>query len=391
MPIFRYKGYGAGGGTATGTVEADGPRDAAIKLKAQGLHPWEIMPHGAKAGRAPLFDRFRQGTTGLAALTRQMSVLLGAGVTLVEALKALSKEKQGRARAMLIDIREKVAGGARLSRALEAYPGVFPEYYRGMVEAGESSGTLDQVLGRMAEYLEAEESVRNRVRSAMIYPLFMTAVSMVVLSFLFAFVVPKIVKLFENTKASLPVPTKILIAMSSFLTHYWWLALICLVIIIPVSRTLAKRHRIGLHKTLGRIFGELYISRFARSLGFLLEGGLPVMRALELSGKTTGNEWMLLKCREAADSVSGGSSLSSAFEGVMPPVFLELLATGEQSGRLPEVLGHAARGYESEFDRKVQSALSLLEPSLILLMGAVVGFIVFAVLLPMFQLNQLVR
>lgn len=391
MPIFRYKGYGPGGGPSTGTIEADGPRDAAIKLKSKGLHPWDITRQD-EAASSSLKDRFtRRSELALAAITRQLAVLLGAGVPLVEALRALSGQRSGNETRILIDIRERITGGASFARALEAYPDVFPEYFRGMVEAGESSGALDSVLLRLADYLEAEQAVHARVRSALIYPLFMVSVCMIVLSFLFTFVVPKIVKLFENSKAALPVATRILISLSSAFMSYWWLLLLIAVALIMIYKPMVARNRERVGHWLMTLISELYISRLTRSLGFLLEGGLPVIRALELSGKATGNEWLRLRCHEASLAVQGGATLSGAFEGTLPPMVLTLMSTGERSGRLAEVLGHAARGYETEFDRRVQKGLTLLEPALILLMGGVVGFIVFAVLLPMFQLNQLIK
>ncbi len=392
MPIFRYKGYAAGGGSAAGTIEAEGPHDAALKLKAQGLHPWEITSE-EHTRRSPLWDRIRgRESVRLPALTRQLSILIGAGVPLVEALRASSREKAGREARIMLDIRERVAGGSSLARALEAYPDVFPDYYRGMVEAGENSGALDDVLGRMAEHLEAEDEMAGKVRAAMVYPLFMASVSMIVLSFLFAFVVPKIVKLFENSKVALPLSTRLLIAISNVLTGWWWLILIAGVCGVGAWRVISARHRIRIDKLTFSFMRELYIARLARALSFLLEGGMPFIRSLELAGRAAGNEWLKARCSEASESVQGGSSLSGALSGGgLPPVFIELVATGERSGKLSEVLGHAARGYEADYSRKVQRSLALLEPALILLMGAVVGFIVFAVLLPMFQLNQLIR
>ncbi len=386
MPIFRYRGYNASGGSAVGTVEADGIKDAAAKVKAMGYYPKEIEAASRKRGRWRLK---RPDTHALPALTRQLSVLLASGVPLVEALRALSKEARGDWRERLVDLREKVAGGLSLSRALDAHEKVFPEFYRNMVAAGEQSGTQDVVLDRLADFLESQESVRARVRTAMVYPLFMAGVGMVVLSFLFTFVVPKIVRVFENYEAALPLPTVILIGISDFFVNYWWALIILAGLLGYAGRRALEKHRPAVDGLLMRAFPSLFLARFSRSLGFLLEGGLPMLRSLELAGKTTGNAWLNGVIRRAGVRVTEGARLSASLEG-FPPVMLELVATGEKSGRLSEVLDKAANTYETDFDRKVQRALALLEPVMILLMGAVVGFIVFAVLLPMFQLNQLI-
>lgn len=386
MPIFKYRGYSSTGGSSAGTVEADGLKDAAAKIKAMGLYPREIE---LASQRKRWWAAKRTDAASLPSVTRQLSVLLASGVPLVEALRALSREARGSWRDVLVDIREKVAGGASLSRALEEHDGVFPEFYRSMVAAGEQSGTQDRVLDRLADFLESQAAVKSKVRTAMVYPLFMAGVGIVVLAFLFTFVVPKIVKIFENSEAALPLPTVILMGISDFFVGYWWALLLAVAAAVWQGRKLHGRHRKSVDRLLLRTFQSLYLSRFARTLSFLLEGGLPMLRSLELAGRTTGNQWLNDIIRRAEGRVTEGSRLSASLEG-MPPVMLELVGTGERSGRLPEVLGRAADTYETEFDRKVQRALALMEPVMILLMGVIVGFVVFAVLLPMFQMNQLI-
>ncbi|HSB31912.1 MAG TPA: type II secretion system F family protein, partial [Candidatus Sulfobium mesophilum] len=287
-----------------------------------------------------------------------------------------------------------VSAGASLSRALEAHPGLFPEFYINMVAAGEQSGTLDRVLIRVADFLEKQASIQSKLRAAMIYPVFMASVGFVVMSFLFTFVVPKIVKIFENSKSALPFITVVLIKVSNLFVNYWWLVIILAVGLVMAIRRLREKHGRYLDdlklRLPGNVLQSLYFGRFARTLGFLLGGGLPMLRSLELSAKSTGNIVIGERIRQAAKSVAEGARLSASLEG-FPPVLLQLIATGEKSGSLAEVLNKTADSYEEDFERRVQRALALLEPSMILLMGLVVGFIVLAVLLPMFQLNQLVK
>jgi general secretion pathway protein F len=313
---------------------------------------------------------------------------------MIDALRSLSEENSGFWKSLLVDIRDRISAGASLSRALAQYQKVFPDFYRNMVEAGEQSGTLDMVLQRVADFLEKQASIREKIRTAMVYPAFMASVGFVVMSFLFTFVVPKIVRIFENSQSALPLITVILISISNVFVHYWW-ALIMIAAVIPaVVKRAREKHRAFIDrmklKSPGGLMQVLYYGRFARTLGFLLDGGLPMLRALELSAKSIGNIVLEEMIMLAATRVAEGGRLSTSLEG-LPPILLQLISTGEKSGTLVELLGKAADSYEEEYERRVQKSLSLLEPVMILLMGLIVGFIVLAVLLPMFQLNQLVK
>jgi general secretion pathway protein F len=387
MPIFKYRGYNSGGSETAGTIEADGMQDAIAKVKAQGLYPRTVEP---AAGKKRWSFLRRHDTRRLPSLTRELSVLLASGVPLVESLRALSREAGGQWQALLVDVREKVVAGASLSRALGDYEGIFPEFYRNMVAAGEQSGKLDSVLERLADFLESQALMKDKVRTAMVYPLFMASVGVVILGFLFAFVVPKIVRIFADTQSALPLPTVILVGISNFFVHYWWALVLFILALAYFGRKTSRKHREGVDRLLFRSFQSLYLSRFARTLSFLLEGGLPMLSSLELAGRTSGNLWLRNIVHQAEGKVSEGASLSASLEG-LSPVMLELIDTAERSGRMVDVLGKAADTYQTEFDRQTQKALALLEPVMILLMGLVVGFIVFAVLLPMFQLNQVIQ
>ncbi len=391
MPIFKYRGYKADGGDVSGSIEATGLNDAVGKVRAEGILPSEVAEAETPVRKGLLR---RSHESFLPAMTRQLSVLLSSGVPLIEALQSLSSESKGFYGGMLIAVKERVSGGASLSRALEDFADVFPDFYVNMIHSGEQSGTLDKVLLRLADFLESGSAVRAKVRSAMIYPILMMGVSIVVMSFLFTFVIPKIVKIFSDTKAALPVLTRILIFITNIFINYWWVIICVAVAAVVFVRRFSVTHRSVLDRLAlrlpGNVIQSLYYSRFARTLGFLLEGGVPMLKALGLSARSIGNKQLEAVVLSAERRVAEGQSLSSTLEG-FPPVFVQLVATGEKSGRLSEILVRASEAYEEEFDRKVNKTVALFEPAMILVMGLVVLFIVLAVLLPMFQLNQLIR
>ncbi|MCL4492187.1 MAG: type II secretion system F family protein [Nitrospirae bacterium] len=391
MPVFHYKGYKPDGSHVSGTLEADGLRDAIASVKDLDIFPREV---GEYTHRESRWLPRKNNNTLLPHITRQLSMLLSSGVPLMEALKSLSDESKGFWKGVLVDIRERVSGGSSLSRALEGYPQIFPEFYINMVSAGEQSSMLDKILARLSDFLDKQVAIKEKIRIAMIYPALMVCVGFIVLSFLFTFVIPKIVRIFESSKSALPLITVILIGISNFFLHYWWVVIGLATVCIAGFRKLKEERKDLIDraklKAPGGIVQSLYFMRFTRTLGFLLDGKLPVLKALELSAKSIGNTILEENVRKAVKKVAEGARLSSSLGG-FPPVLLQLMATGEKGGTLPEVLNKAADSYEDEFGRRVQKALSLLEPSMILVMGILVGFIVFAVLLPMFQLNQLVK
>jgi general secretion pathway protein F len=374
-----------------GTVEASGLRDAIASVKAQKILPTDVI----EATRRKKLGMFhRKDETFLPDMTRQLAILVSSGVPLMESIQNLSEEYQGYYREVLISLKERISEGSELSRALKDYGDAFPDYYIHMLQAGEASGTLDTVLTRLADFLEHQHAIKTKVLSAMIYPLLMTGVSFVVLSFLFTFIIPKIVRIFTETKSALPLITHILISISNVVTTYWWV-IAGLLIALTIS---AKRYRTQnrkktdalLLKLPGKIIQSLYYARFARSMEVLLAGGLPILAALKLSGKSTGNTALEDFVYRAGEKVAGGQTISSSLQG-FPPLFVRLVATGEKTGKLAETFSKAASSYEETFTRKMDRLVSIFEPAMIILMGLIIGFIVLAVLLPIFQLNQLVK
>jgi len=391
MPVCKYKGYSPEGSATEGVIEADGQKDAALKIKSLGIFPREIMEE-APSYKKGLFTKY--SPLVLAGLTRRLSTLLSSGVPLVESISALSSEQKGAWRGVLIDIKERVSGGTSLARAMQAHPEIFADFYTGMVAAGESSGALTDVLLKLADFLETEVNIKNKVQTALIYPAFMACVSIFIVMFLFTFVIPKITKVFEESSAALPFATVVLIQVSNVFKNFWWLLLAAAAGLVILFRRVSKNRKDIIDKVLlkdptGILMG-LYMLRFTMTISFLLSGGLPILRAMQLTSRATGNVILENRIMAARELVSQGARLSSSLEG-FPPTLLQIIATGEQTGQLAEVLRKTADSYESEFERKLQRSIGLLEPVLILTMGLVVGFIVVAVLLPIFEMNQIVQ
>ena len=391
MPIFKYRGYDNAGTETEGVIEADGPKDAAFKVKTKGVFPKEIS-ESVTSEKKVLFNKF--SPLVLAGITRRLSTLLSSGVPLVDAIGSLSIEQKSEWKNLLIDLKEKIAGGSTLARAMESYPDVFPDFYTGLIAAGENSGKLTDVLIKLSDFLENEINIKNKVKTALIYPLFMAVVSITIVLFLFTFVIPKITKIFEDTATTLPIMTVLLIWISAALKKFWWLLIVLAAGAALLFRRIKQTRKdlidaILIKDPTGILMG-LYMLRFTMTMGFLLSGGMPILQAMKLTGKATGNVVLENKIVEAEIRVTQGAKLSNSLEG-FPPTLLQIISTGEETGKLPEVLKKTSESYEADFDRKLHRMISLLEPSLILVMGLVVGFIVVAVLMPIFELNEMMR
>ncbi len=391
MPIYKYKGYDHAGAETEGVIEADGQKDAAFKIKTQGVFPKEIS-EDITSQKKVLFKKF--SPLVLAGITRRLSTLLSSGVPLIDAVNSLSVEQKSEWKNLLIDLKERLAGGSTLARAMETYPDVFPDFYTGLIAAGESSGRLTDVLLKLSDFLENEINIKNKVKTALIYPAFMAAVSVAIVLFLFTFVIPKITKIFEDTATTLPIMTVILIWVSATLKNFWWLLIALAAAAVLLFRRIKETRKdlidaILIKDPTGILMG-LYMLRFTMTMGFLLSGGLPILQAMKLTGKSIGNVVLENRIIDAETFVSQGAKLSTSLEG-FPPTLLQIISTGEETGKLPEVLQKTSESYESEFDRKLHRMISLLEPALILCMGLVVGFIVVAVLMPIFELNEMMK
>lgn len=403
MPTFRYSAYTAGGKETTGTLEAENIREARLRLKRDGLFPRELSPaEETPRGTARSLFVKRVGLAELALVTRRLATLVGSQVPVFEAVTTLwEQEAPGELKKALGRVRERLAEGGSLSRALAQEPRLFSESYVSMVAAGEASGALDAVLERLALFLEEQRAIRSKVTSALAYPLLMTVVGGGVMLFLLAFVIPKIVTIFEDNKAVLPLITIVLIKTSAFLRSFWWALLLAAAGGVFLYRRLIQREEFRLKRDrfilriplVGSLVQRLVLSRFAKVLGLLLASGVPVIRALEITGDAVVNREYRGSLHTIAAELAEGGSLSGAMRTrpLFPPLLVHMVAVGEKGGELEGMLTKAGSAFEREFESAVGALMSLLEPLLVLAMGLAVGLVVLAVLLPIFELNQLIR
>jgi general secretion pathway protein F len=409
MPVYAYRGFNAAGRAVGGIVDADSPKGARQKLRREGVFPTELVEQErrspateASAGwqLSRYFERIRPEE--LALLTRQLATLVAARIPVVEALSALVEQTENaRTKRVLSQVREQVTEGASLADALKAHPRVFSDLYVNMVRAGEASGALDVVLLRLADYTESYAQLRNKVRSALTYPTLMAVTGTAILLFLLSYVVPKITKIFAENQATLPLMTRILLAVSGFAQDYWWLvvgALIGAVVSIQMSRrTPAGQLRFDRAVLKIPYFGNLIrkvaLARFCRTLATLLTSGINLLVALEIVKHVVNNTLLSQAIEEARNCIREGQSIAPPLKrsGLFPPMLVHMIAIGERSGQLETMLTKAADAYDNEVSTAVAAITSVLEPLMILFGGAVVLFIVLAILLPIFEMNQLVR
>ena len=401
MATYRYRGITGAGAGRKGTVDAESLPAARRKLRGEGVFPVSLSED---RGRARLFPGLSLlgREEFLPLVTRQLATLAGAGVPVVTALQSLTAQADDPdTRRVLMEVHEAVRSGISLARAVEAHPEMFPELYASMVRAGEESGTLGLSLSRLADHLERQAGTRNRVRSALVYPLIMAGVASLVVVFLLTFVVPKIVGVFANLGRALPLPTRILIGVADALAASWWALLILLAgAVLWTRRYLAtpkgSRFRDSVVLSLplvGRVAHLSALSRFARTLSTMAAGGIPIDRALKIVAPVVGNVVIAERINAAAARVVEGSSLSEALRvhAEIPPTLVQMIAVGEESGKLDYLLDKMADAIDGEIEARLSRMLSLLEPLIILLMGAVVGYIVISVLLPLLEISQIVR
>ncbi|MBT1074110.1 type II secretion system inner membrane protein GspF [Geobacter grbiciae] len=403
MPTFRYSAYTAEGRDTAGTLEAENLKEARQRLKRDGLFPRELSPaedEGAAPGRR-LFGG-RTGLAEIALMTRRLATLVGSQVPIFEAVTTLGEQEEpGELKKALGRIRERLAEGASLAKALSLEPGLFSESYVAMVAAGEASGSLETVLEKLALFLEEQRAIRSKVTASLAYPLLMIVVGGGVMLFLLTFVIPKIVTIFEDNKAALPLITIALIKTSAFLRHFWWALLGLAAGGVFLYRRLAAQEGFRLRRdrwllrlpVVGGLIRHLILSRFAKVLGLLLASGVPVIKALEITAQVLVNRVYRGSLHTIAAELAEGGNLSGALRKgtLFPPLLIHMVAVGEKGGELEEMLAKAGNAFEREFDTAVSGLMALLEPLLVLAMGLAVGLVVLAVLLPIFELNQLVR
>ncbi len=408
MSVFAYKGFDSAGKTVSGVVDADSQRTARAMLRREGVFATEFQEEIAQ--ERPLLKReftFRGLLTRIkvqdvAIVTRQLATLLGAGLPLVEALTATIEQADILPmKRILSQVRDRVNEGSTLADALAQHTKAFSELYVNMVRAGEASGALEVVLQRLADFMENQVSIRATFWAHMIYPLVMIVIAFAVVFLLMVKVIPKLTQIFQDIHRTLPLPTKLLIASSNFASTYWPLILIIIVGLIigmrQFRRTARGREwmdRVSLRLPLfGKLIRISAMSRFSRTLSTLLASGVPIVKALDIVSAIVGNVVLSRAIDAAKERITEGMSIAEPLRQskVFPPMVIRMIAVGEQSGELEGMLERVAVAFDREVDAKLKVFTSLLQPVVILIMAGMVGFIIVSILLPILEINQMVK
>ncbi|MBA1148455.1 type II secretion system inner membrane protein GspF [Ectothiorhodospiraceae bacterium WFHF3C12] len=403
MGAFEYQALDPGGREQKGVLEGDTARQVRQQLRDKGWIPLSVDQVAEKASKGPQLGLRRQGasTAEVTLVTRQLATLVGSGQPLEEALRAIAQQaEKPRVRNMVTAVRSRVLEGHTLADALADFPRVFNELFRATVSAGEHTGHLDLVLERLADYTENRQYMRQKIQQALIYPIALVIIAIMVVIGLLAYVVPKVTKVFQDIGQDLPPLTSGLIATSDFLrNHGIWLLLALAAGVIGFAYAMRNhRFRRRVHAGLlrlpliGRLTRGLNTGRFARTFSILAGSGVPVLEALRISAGVISNVPMREAVEDAASRIREGTGISKALErtGQFPPMAMHLISSGEASGDLEGMLERAAVNQEREIESMINTLLALFEPLLIVFMGTIVLVIVLAILLPIFQLNQLV-
>ena len=403
MGAFEYSALDARGKERKGVLEGDTARQVRQQLREQGMTPLVVEEVAQRESRSRGRLQFRRGisATELALVTRQLATLVRAALPLEEALQTVVRQSEGqRLKSMLLAVRAKVMEGHTLADALGDFPHVFPELYRTTVAAGEMSGHLEVVLERLADYTEKRQQMRQKIMLALFYPTILTVIAILVTILLLTYVVPEVVKVFDNIGQELPLLTRGLIAVSGFLRDYGLLIFVMVALVAVAFAYLLRNpaFRFRWHRKImqlpliGRLNRGLNAARFSRTFSILTASGVPVLDALRISAEVMTNLPMREAVQQAAHRVREGSNIARALEHshYFPPMTLHLIASGESSGKLESMLERAADNQERELETVIAAVMGMFEPLLILVMGGVVLVIVLAILLPIFNLNQLV-
>jgi general secretion pathway protein F len=398
MGVYQYQAIKKNGSTCKGVIEADSERHARQLLRDRELVPTQVTQH-SKSITSHRRDKI--SAQDLSLFTRQLATLLAAGIPVEESLRGVSEQtEKDSVRRLIIGVRSKVVEGYALAHAMGEYPSAFPELYRATIGAGEQTGRLDKVLEKLADYTENQQATMQKVHQALIYPLLMVVVSASIIAFLLAFVVPKIIDVFSTSGQSLPFMTSILIVASGLIKSYGlYVVVVIILAIMAFRRCLTKpKFRLAWHRFLlrlpiiGYLVNSVNIARYIHTFSILFEAGVNVLETMRVGASVVTNLVMRESLDIAAVRVKEGSSISLALKEthLFGAMAIHLIASGEKSGQLASMMERAASHMDNEVQRIVDTALTLFEPLIILMMGGVVLFIVLATLLPIFSMEQLV-
>ncbi|MCG8425455.1 MAG: type II secretion system inner membrane protein GspF [Proteobacteria bacterium] len=410
MPLYAYKGIGANGKTTAGVKDADSPKLLRQLMRKEGVVVTEFdISKGGKKGKAGgsglkkevnLGDLFgRVGKGEIAAFTRQLATLLRAGIPLAEALGALFEQIENpKFKAIVGEIRLAVNEGSSLADALAKHPVVYDNLYVSMVRAGELAGNLDEVLSRLADFMESAGQLKAKVQSAMIYPVIMALIAVVIIGILMVAVVPKITSVFTQQGKVLPWHTSLLIGLSDFIANYWWLIAGLTAAGIYGFRAWSRSpggrpvwHQFLLRVPMaGSLIRQLAISRFTRTMGTMLSSGVPMLRALETAKEILGNVILMDAVDRARTAVSEGESLAITLRksGHFPPTVTHMIAVGERAGELESMLLRVSDAYESQVQTRLDRLTGVLEPLVLVFMGTFVAFVIFSILVPIMDMSS---
>lgn len=423
MPVFEYRGLNARGKQVRGVRDADSPKTLKALLKHEGVYVTEAFeardgaPGKARAkgggggaaagGRAAVELDLRRifsrvSLMDVALVTRQVAVLLKAGIPLVEALSALVEQiDKDKLKKVLSQIKEEVNEGSSFADALQKHPKLFSDLYVSMVRAGESSGALDLVLLRLADFTAAQVKLRGKISSTMAYPAIMTVIGVGIVAFLFVYVIPKVTAILIDLDVALPITTQILIAVSSFMGTWWWLLVLLVVGAIAgfrrYKRTAEGRrwwdHTLLRMPVIGGIVRMMSVSRFAKTLGTMLTSGVPLLTAMDIVKAVLNNVVLGEVVDSAREAIREGQSIAEPLKrsGHFPPMVTHMIAVGERSGQLEEMLVTVSDVYDTQVEQRLNALTSLLEPVMIVGMGGVVTFILFSILLPILKINEAIQ
>ncbi len=406
MPVYNYKGLTRAGEGKTGIIDADSPREARLKLRSQNLLVTDLSPRAQSVRRdrqrAKLLDfkRAPKGKGEVPMYTRQLATLLKAGIPLAQSMAALIEQcSVADLEAAFRDVREKLTQGLSFAEALAYHPHYFTDLYVNMVKAGEASGSLDLVLDRLADYLQRQAQIKNKIVAALAYPMVMIGVGVLIVIILMTWVVPKVMQVVQQSGQQIPAMTMALKGMADFLGAYWYVLGFGVVAIMLTHRRLSRRaeyrYRVDRAKlalpVLGELFKKAAVSRFAVSMSTLLKSGVPVLEALKIVKDIVNNAVLARVLEEVHKRIIEGTDIATPIKrsGVFPPVVGYMIAVGEQSGQLEEMLDRVAEAYDEEVAVQTQKVTSLLEPLLIVGMAMVVGFIVISVMLPILKISDI--
>lgn len=402
MAIFQYKGLNPQGKEVSASLTCESEAIAKQRIRAMGIMLIELKEKKAGGQSQSSFGFFSKKVpiNQLSLMTRQFATLVKARIQVVEALSALANQIDHEyLRMVLSDVRTRVNEGSSLAKALAQHPNVFNNIYCNMVEAGESSGTLDVVLIRLSEFTESQVKLGNKVKGAMTYPVIMATVGSILISLIFLKVIPQIAKIFVSSKKKLPILTEIVLAISDFMVNYWWLALLSVV----GAAYLIKRYinspqgERRYHKLIlalpvvGNLSRMINVSRFCSTLGTLLSAGVPILAAMNIVKNLISNVWMRDAIEEAREAVAEGLSMTGPLieSGLFPSLVTHMIKLGEGSGELENMLNIISSNYQEQTETQIGALTTIIEPIMIIFMAVIVGIIVFSVIMPMMELNKL--